>query len=1320
MPKRSKKSLDSLYWAEVRCLSCFFSVFVLSHGFVSFAQGSADNVGLPENWQEIDNPLHLETLCIEMDPVSGIWIGHSDGVAYYDGWEWRNHEIPSQIGTGPVRAICAASGGGIYVTTPSGLLRLLGGEWSLLHGSTQEEGIYGGSVLYEADSGDIWLGYSRGLLRVRLDGEIEEIDLGMTVLAICEDYEGYLWWVEGVSRKVLRAPIGEGEFPESIDWEIMLSDSEEHVSLASLARSSDNRIWLGSVRNEDRLRYYDLQQGIWSERELLRKGTSQVVYDLGVGDSGTIWASTQSALMMFQGSRVESFRYPDVPIQQDRSVVAISDDGYLWVVERHGRIFRIATQGQLWESFEGLIFQCEVSGRRWFIDEDNRVHYQFVGDGSSSAIPIYDTSLIEYPTAIYSTRDGRLWAIGSHEGRAALSIYDGVNWSLYSFPEFATGFDSAAFFETHSGAVLLGSGQRANWKPHLLRGALKVWWKGDSLEAEPIISSVIPDHVHGIVETEPGENWFSGIRFVMQDDSGFQNRFSELGVKGGGWISCITPSEEGGFWGVSYGRGVFRYRSGGFEWFRRKNSGFESNSLIHIVALDGNNAMALANDSIYRFDGKDWWSSIDLPLDYGLSRGMGELRRGTGNQLWLNVSHPNWQSRMMQKNRYAKGREPHFSSYRYLMDEDAPRTSLIMIPSRTEDIRSFSALLGGSDFWSRTPLGALQFSYRMDGGSWSPFSGIRNLDFQQLNEGTHRLEARARDLDGNVDRVGASLVFVIDIPFWQETWFVPLLIVSIVLIVGLVAMAMIARSRGLVELEQQKLNFFTNLSHEIRTPLALIMAPLERALRKETSVEIREYLEQACKSSQDLKHSIDQLLDFRRAESGVMRVRLEPIDLVRFGQDLIQGFVGIAEEKKQAIAFSSDLAKYECRVDGEKLKNVFNNLLLNAIRYSPEYAETRLTFSVRERHSGAEACFVVEDSGIGMEKEFLKIAFKPFSRRRDTRARSVKGTGIGLAYVKELLEICNGSINLESPADPTNEKYPGTRVTIVLPVEPLDVLMLENDEADQPPVLGSDEQESVNNRPVVLLVEDDDELRTFVSKELADQYLVIRAIDGKDGVRQAIKAVPDIILADRMMPVMDGVEFCEKIRENLATSHIPIIMMTAATGSDRELEGLRAGANDYIGKPFSMESVMARLANQLVVRDRLKLKLRNDYEKATDSTEVELPLLDDPFLNRVDELIEKRLGDFEFDVEELARSMAMSRTSLYRKMNAVAGLSPAALIKRARMRQAAAELLGTEEYVGIIMERVGIVEKRTFNKWFKEAYGSSPTEYRKKNWGREA
>jgi len=1290
---------------------------IQSNGFNS----STRHFSLNGNWQEIDMPSEFETWSLCSGTGGNVWIGSTHEIARYDGLMWERIALDLAIMEGPVKAIHRSKSGDIYILTPTGFYRLKKEAWEQI--ATVRSDHFPKSTLFEAADGSIWVGHDAGISVLMPDGSFANAKTGDNVITICEDINRDIWFVQGEFREVFRlkiSPPDPGHMEPGFTWEQMLEPYEEPVRFAKLLSTEEGHIRLGDIKRNDMTRYYDLKSKLWKGVDLSNEFGSNEVSDMVIDHRGRIWISTNGKLLVIDESERTTYTYPSVPMPQSVTSLEVAEDGSLWISSINGRPIRIDLETPSWEIFQNYHYQCSARGVDWFIRVDGKV-ISVDGANQHPPKPLLHAGpdVIEHPLGIFRDSKDRVWVVGSHHGgsfysKAAVSIYEEGEWKLMEFPEFASGFDYDSFCELEDGRFLIGCGQFWD-SPNYKRGGLLELrevgagnWVSHILPAEP---AGLPDRIHEIVARSNGDIFVGGSQLTLIREGKSRVINESLGQISL-WPSAVKCGPDGVIWGASFGKGVFRIDGENHRWFHAFDDGLEEASIIDLAILKNGDPVALTTKVIYRFDGQNWVEALKLPLELPLSEGSGTLKVADDGTLWINLAHASWYFQWIQDSGYSDLVTPKFHSLRYRFDEVGPKTFIETNPSGNSKDTSFSGKIGGWDQFSKTARRDLQFSYRLDQNPWTPFSDHNTIEIQQLVEGRHVIEARARDLDFNIDPMGASITMVVQIPMWRQKWFIPMIIALIIF--SLVSYLVIIRNRSkyLLELEHQKLSFFTNLTHEIRTPLAKVVAPIERALTLENSRELNRYLQLSQRSLGELTRIVDQLLDFRRAQSGVMSSSPEHVELVGMMADFVRSMEIIANEKEQVLLFETKISTLDCRVDVVKIRSILNNLVLNSIRYSPNSAQIRVQLRLSDRPEEVIIC--VEDRGYGMDTHIVKHAFEPFKRGTGEFVKKSKGTGIGLAYVNELIKIIAGSITVESPVVPTDKETPGTRMTMRIPIEAQLPLQAPPEAAHE---VHSDvdfphHREDHAHLPVLLIAEDDPELAEFLKHELEGEFQVLLEANGVEALQQAMESIPDIMVVDRMMPKMDGFELCRRIRGSELLEHIPLIMLTAASSPHNELEALKSGVNDFVGKPFSVATLLHRIRNQLAIRDSARAKIRKEIEASILSKEAQK--IEDPFVRRVIDLVDGSLADYQFGTDQLGDTLLMSRSTLYRKIGATFNMSPPDLIRSRRMQKAGTLLIGTKLSVAEVMDAVGIIEHRTFNKWFKSTYGCSPTEFRKK------
>lgn len=519
-----------------------------------------------------------------------------------------------------------------------------------------------------------------------------------------------------------------------------------------------------------------------------------------------------------------------------------------------------------------------------------------------------------------------------------------------------------------------------------------------------------------------------------------------------------------------------------------------------------------------------------------------------------------------------------------------------------------------------------------------------------------------------------------------------------------------------IELTQSRLAFFTNVSHELRTPLTLIVDPVkqivENAKLDRRSAMLMSIVE---RNALALQRLVDEIMDFRKIQNGKMTLKLASFDLLENFKVWVANFYPLAENKGVSLEVDTDgFTHRSVMADEEKVSRIVFNLMSNAIKYTDEGGKIVVTLSNKP---GGKFQLSVKNTGEGISEEDQEKVFDSFFQAKN----AVGGTGIGLAVVKEFAKLHNGTVAVESRIGEGATFYvemPCSQETF----ERNGIIVDGDADAALPQVTDTEQAErngmvskmiDEDEKPTLLIVDDNKDIREYISNVLGKEYLVLEASDGKEALEVALRTVPDIVVCDVMMPVMDGIEFCTRLRQSTAISHIPVILLTAKNMEEHKIDGYEHGADSYITKPFSSKLLRARIENILESRRLLnsKAKAAGDFggfsPKALDS-------VDKDFVTRLREIILKNLDDPDFGVESIGKEIGLSRVQLYRKVKALTGASVVDLLRKARLQRGRTLLEKTGKSVSEIAYEVGFSSPSYFTKCFKEEYGVLPGEVRTK------
>ena len=527
---------------------------------------------------------------------------------------------------------------------------------------------------------------------------------------------------------------------------------------------------------------------------------------------------------------------------------------------------------------------------------------------------------------------------------------------------------------------------------------------------------------------------------------------------------------------------------------------------------------------------------------------------------------------------------------------------------------------------------------------------------------------------------------------------------------------LIQLSHQLEEATHAKLVFFTNISHDFRTPLTLVADPVEHLLADKTlNGDQHRMLMLIQRNVNILLRLVNQILDFRKYENGMMEYTPVPVDILSSFEGWNESFLAVA--RKKHIHFSFDKladTDYHTLADVEKLERIYFNLLSNAFKFTPENGKVTVRLSPLTKEDGRWIRFTVANTGSMISVEHIRNIFDRFYRIDMHHA----GSGIGLALVKAFVELHKGTISVES-----DEKQ-GTIFTVDLPMQTCEVTV----SVDSPlsSSIGASVSSALNNaqvaeeeeterdydssKPSVLIIDDNADIRSYVHSLLHADYTVIEAVDGSEGIRKAMKYVPDLIISDVMMPGIDGIECCRRLKSELQTCHIPVILLTACSLDEQRIQGYDGGADSYISKPFSSQLLLARVRNLIDSHRRLKQFFGDGQTLAKE----DVCDMDKNFVEKFKSLLDAKLGDSNLNVEDLGKDMGLSRVQLYRKIKSLTNYSPNELLRIARLKKAASLLASSDMTVAEIGYEVGFSSPSYFTKCYKEQFGESPTDFLKR------
>lgn len=843
-----------------------------------------------------------------------------------------------------------------------------------------------------------------------------------------------------------------------------------------------------------------------------------------------------------------------------------------------------------------------------------------------------------------------------------------------------------------------------------------------------------------------GEGAFS-YDFKTNALTHYMHRKGEPGISNNN-VNSIFCDSENKIWFCTSGSGLdcLDPQTGTFRNYDVSNSGFSSDCIYKVCEGDQKELLMITNQGFSCFDYRkgtirNYWSGNGFPLNsvnenaLFLSKKKEVFLGGTSGMVMFSLNSLNYRPKpyhIMWTRLVVNGKEIGVNDASGILSHELNHTSCITLKA---DQNMFSIYFSTSNY---IPENREQMEYLLEGFSkeWTKVREQPVITYTNLNSGTYTLWVRSANPDSLSKPIRMQIV--VKPPFYASEW----AFLLYVLLVGGIVFYLMRMYQSRVKLQasltyeqrhlqdierlnQNKLRFFTSISHEFRTPLTLILGQLEKLMQMpQLSPSMYSTVLLAYKSGMQLKELIGELLDFRKQEQGKMKLKVSRMNLVNFLNETYLLFQPYAESKQIHFEFHKSQDDIELWFDWKQMRKVINNLLSNAMKHVPSQGKIVMEVGVTD----TEAWFSVEDNGSGiLPADIDKIFDRFYQSSADTEINA--GTGIGLALTKGIVELHHGKISVEST------KGEGAKFTVRIPLgkdlyDPDEIieatdgaiisqLTLDEQKKELATELSDEKDASVEGlvggkdgfRPRILIVEDNASIRRMLAELFEGLYEVTTAVDGQDALEKVAEVSPHIVLSDVLMPRMSGIELVKQLKGNLDTCHIPVVLLTARTEIEQNLEGLKIGADDYITKPFDSRLLVFRCNN--LVNNRRKLQ-----EYFTKQPTVETPVLatnplDKEFLDEVIAVFEQHLDDSDFTIDMLAQKMLVSRTRMYAKIKAITGQTPNDFFITLRLKKAAFLLRNNPELnVTQISDQTGFSSPRYFSKLFKKAYQLTPMAYR--------
>ena len=610
------------------------------------------------------------------------------------------------------------------------------------------------------------------------------------------------------------------------------------------------------------------------------------------------------------------------------------------------------------------------------------------------------------------------------------------------------------------------------------------------------------------------------------------------------------------------------------------------------------------------------------------------------------------------------------------------------------------------------------YAYKLEGfdKDWNYTGTTNTASYTNLDPGHYTFRVKASNNDGIWSTRETRIQIYVKPPFWATIY------AYTVYVLAIAGLLLYSRYRGITrlqkkfaleqerqeakrvqELDRLKIKFLTNLSHDFRTPISLIMGPVDQLITEENTTGRLDKLQMIRRNARRLLNLVNQLLDFRKMEEHELQLQLSKGEFVSFIKEVCESFRDLSERKNIQFTFTSDISELHTQFDRDKMERILFNLLSNAFKFTLAGGSVSVGLSAVEKQDDPHNTWVavkVTDTGIGIPAAEQEKIFERFIQNNTAGQVLNQGSGIGLSITKEFVKMQGGTISVESM------EGKGSIFTVLLPVKETTASVVIPAEPEAIP-----EILNIPSIPVqtILLVEDNEDFRFYLKDNLRNNYNILEAANGKEGWQKALANHPQLIVSDISMPQMDGIALVKKLKADKRTSHIPVILLTAMTGEEQQIQGLGTGANDYITKPFNFEILNAKIKSLLELKSTMQSTYTKQIKMA--APDVSIESADEKLLQEIVSYLEKNITNPQLSVEALSKEAGMSRTTLYSKLLQLTGESPVEYIRSFRLARAAVLMEKSDMTIAEIAYQVGFSTPNYFSRSFKSKFNMLPSEY---------
>jgi ligand-binding sensor domain-containing protein/signal transduction histidine kinase/DNA-binding response OmpR family regulator len=1315
-----------------------------------------------------DGLSHTSITDINQDSKGFIWIATKYGLNRFDGIEFKNYfsnaTSPESISSDYINVLFVDSRNNLWIGTSRGL--------SLYDENDKFKNTYFKNIksitsICEDNKNNLWIGTDNGLIYFEpATGIYKNIDLNLKdqngsnskkIDKVFMDSKGNLWLLFLKGLACLET--GSNKF-QLYSFNQSTIDDPKNSGKGDIKEDDNGNIWVGSFTGL--WRFNAVKKSI--EPFVARnnngdKVTMNEVRTIMTDSFNTLWVGSYSGIYKINTKDKLCLSYT----HNNKNPYSLSQNSVYKIFKDYSNNIWVGTwQGAinyLDKSFDSFQHYGMFSGLSYHVvssfAEDNKNNF-WIGtergglnyfDTNSKTFTVFKNSPIDsYSLSndniqdIVLDKQGNLY-IGTHGN--GLDVYD--TKSNNKFDHFINDPNDVQSISSDWVTCLMLDSQNRLWVGTIKKGLnlfdqkTKKFIRFNTDNFSQTIYEIIEDNQQRIwVGTADGVGLVDLKAKTINNES-----LAILNDKITSLVTCIYQDEENNFWVATEGQGLFFIKN---DFSETKHftilDGLASNSVVGILpdkesnlwlsTFKGLSKFNLASHTFRNYDVSDGLQSNEFNYDAYYAAESGELLFGGMNG--FNIFNP----KEIKKNLYVppvvitdfkiKGHS------KALSKENESLTSHVVI--NYNDI-PFTLHFAALNYIQ--PKKNI-FKYKLEGkdDQWHELGNERSLTFADANPGEYIFKLKAANNSGVWNNDGTSIKITILPPWWKTNlaYMIYLSLISVMIWVLYrfykfrrnekeVLKSEKIEKEKIQEISQLKLQFFTNVSHELRTPLTLILGSLEEMTKDMSKVPdgLKSHLQVLNRNSKNLLRQVNRLLDFRKNEVEKLKLNAGKGNIIHFLKESSLSFQELATHRSIEYQFKNDREFVELFYDRDKMEIIIFNLLSNAFKFTPNGGKIRINTNLVENEDGnpVQFEFSVEDSGKGIPKEKESLVFNKFYQiEPDVKQNEIQGSGIGLALVKELVDLHHGTIKINS------ENKKGAIFTVSIPVgkDHLSEDEIIKDLKKGDDIMSYNSKENVKEDTLsysknseknvtILVVEDNFDIRQFIVKCFEDNYNILEASDGAEGLEIAMHKTPDLIISDIMMPEIDGITLCGKLKKDFRTSHIPIILLTARTSVIFKDNGFETGADAYITKPFTVSHLKLRVNNLIESRKKQQEYFIRNHKVEPES--ISFTSKDDEFLSTAIEVVENNINNSEFNSVRFGEIMGMSRSVLYKKLKGLSGQSPTEFVRMIRIKRAAQLFLQDKFTISEVIYSVGFNDLKYFRTCFRQQYKMSPSEFIESN-----